>query len=52
MYSPLRAGRPWPDIVGRRVEASDRERVEVLVPRLDGRLAVEIVRADSPAEEA
>lgn len=41
-----------PDIVGRRVEASDRERVEVLVPRLDGRLAVEIVRADSPAEEA
>jgi pyrimidine operon attenuation protein/uracil phosphoribosyltransferase len=36
-----------PDIVGRVVEVVGRQRVEVLVPDLDGRLAVDLVR---PAE--
>jgi|SRR5690606_20653612 len=31
-----------PDIVGRVVEATPRERVDVLVPEIDGRLAVEL----------
>ena len=34
-----------PDIVGKRVEVLDRQRVEVLVPRLDGRLGVELITA-------
>jgi pyrimidine operon attenuation protein / uracil phosphoribosyltransferase len=33
-----------PDIVGRQVQILDRERVEVLVPEEDGRLAVEVRR--------
>ncbi len=33
-----------PDIVGRKVEVIGNRRVEVLVPALDGRLAVEIVK--------
>lgn len=36
-----------PDIVGRSVQVQDRQRVEVLVPTLDGRLGVDLVR---PAE--
>jgi pyrimidine operon attenuation protein/uracil phosphoribosyltransferase len=39
-----------PDIVGRAVEVIGNRRVEVLVPALDGRLAVEIVKR--PKEEA
>ncbi len=31
-----------PDVVGRIVDAAPRERIEVLVPELDGRLAVEL----------
>ena len=41
-----------PDIVGRKIDVSPRKRVEVLVPSLDGRLAVEIVRADAPPPSA
>jgi len=33
-----------PDIVGRVIDAAPDERVEVLVPELDGRLAVELIR--------
>lgn len=33
-----------PDIVGRVIECAADERVEVLVPELDGRLAVELIR--------
>ena len=32
-----------PDIVGRSVQVLDRQRVEVLVPELDGRLGVELI---------
>ena len=39
-----------PDIVGRKVEVTGHRRVEVLVPELDGRLAVEIVK--NPQEGA
>lgn len=35
-----------PDIVGRKVEALPHQRVEVLVPELDGRLGVELVTRD------
>ncbi|HLU24989.1 MAG TPA: bifunctional pyr operon transcriptional regulator/uracil phosphoribosyltransferase PyrR [Longimicrobiales bacterium] len=38
-----------PDIVGRTVEAQSGQRVEVLVPELDGRLAVELRLADEGA---
>jgi pyrimidine operon attenuation protein / uracil phosphoribosyltransferase len=38
-----------PDIVGHHVEILPGQRVEVLVPEEDGRLAVEIASADSPA---
>jgi pyrimidine operon attenuation protein/uracil phosphoribosyltransferase len=41
-----------PDIVGKQVEVSPKKRVEVLVPALDGQLAVEIVRAETQAEGA
>ena len=41
-----------PDIVGKKVEVSPKKRVEVLVPALDGRLAVEIVRVEAQAEGA
>jgi len=34
-----------PDIVGRNVRVEDNERVEVLVPELDGRLGVEIIHS-------
>lgn len=36
-----------PDIVGRNVRVEDDERVEVLVPELDGRLGVEIIHSAS-----
>ncbi len=42
-----RGGRELPiqaDVVGRTVEVVGRQRVEVLVPELDGRLAVDLVR--------
>ena len=35
-----------PDVVGRRVEILGKERVDVLVPELDGRLAVQLVTPD------
>ena len=38
-----------PDIVGRNVRVADRERVEVLVPELDGRLGVDIIHLDPEA---
>lgn len=42
-----------PDIVGRRVQVQHaRQRVEVLVPELDGRLGVEILQAPEVPEEA
>ncbi len=37
-----------PDVVGRKVEVLGNQRVDVLVPELDGRLAVELV---TPAQE-
>ena len=36
-----------PDIVCRTVELGDAQRIEVLVPELDGRLAVELLRNTS-----
>lgn len=39
-----------PDIVGRKVEVIGNRKIEVLVPALDGRLAVEIVK-NPPAEK-
>ena len=39
-----------PDIVGRKVEVIGNRKIEVLVPALDGRLAVEIVK-NLPAEK-
>jgi len=40
-----------PDIVGRHVEVLDaNQSVEVLVPELDGRLGVDLVRKPSEAE--
>lgn len=39
-----------PDIVGRKVQVHDRQRVEVLVPELDGRLGVEILQTGPEAE--
>ena len=39
-----------PDIVGRKVEVIGNRKIEVLVPALDGRLAVEIVK-NVPAEK-
>ena len=41
-----------PDIVGKKVEVSPKKKVDVLVPALDGRLAVEIVRVEPQAEGA
>ncbi|MEM7415561.1 MAG: bifunctional pyr operon transcriptional regulator/uracil phosphoribosyltransferase PyrR [Gemmatimonadota bacterium] len=38
-----------PDICGRDVQVHDRQRVEVLVPELDGRLAVEILQIEGGA---
>lgn len=38
-----------PDIVGRVIDAGPGQRVEVLVPELDGRLAVELVEAPEAA---
>jgi pyrimidine operon attenuation protein / uracil phosphoribosyltransferase len=35
-----------PDIVGRRIQVLDRQRVEVRVPELDGRLGVELITQD------
>lgn len=32
-----------PDVVGRHIQAGDRQRVDVMVPELDGRLAVELI---------
>lgn len=46
-----RGGRELPihaDIVGRRIETAPNQRVEVLVPELDGRLAVELVGGAEP----
>ena len=43
-----RGGRELPihaDVVGKQVSVEDRDRVEVLVPELDGQLAVTLVRA-------
>ncbi|HEX9106471.1 MAG TPA: hypothetical protein VF832_04575, partial [Longimicrobiales bacterium] len=37
-----------PDVVGRVVEAGAEERVDVLVPQIDGRLAVELVARTAP----
>src|SRR5512140_199242 len=37
-----------PDVVGRVVEAGEDERVDVLVPELDGRLGVELVERTAP----
>ena len=39
-----------PDVVGRKVELKGNQRVEVLVPALDGRLGLDVVT--SPAEAA
>ncbi len=39
-----------PDIVGRAVRVLDNQRVEVLVPELDGRLAVELIQAEPERE--
>jgi pyrimidine operon attenuation protein/uracil phosphoribosyltransferase len=39
-----------PDFTGRTVEVGDGQRVEVLVPELDGRLGVELVREASEGE--
>ena len=36
-----------PDVVGRKVEAGALDRVEVLVPELDGRLGVDLVRSEA-----
>ncbi|HSJ14373.1 MAG TPA: bifunctional pyr operon transcriptional regulator/uracil phosphoribosyltransferase PyrR [Longimicrobiales bacterium] len=36
-----------PDVVGRSIDAGTEQRVEVLVPELDGRLAVELLRNPS-----
>jgi len=36
-----------PDVVGRHVPAADRQRVDVLVPEIDGRLAVELLTRDA-----
>jgi pyrimidine operon attenuation protein/uracil phosphoribosyltransferase len=38
-----------PDIVGRSVEVGPDQRVEVLVPELDGRLGVELLRNPEPS---
>ncbi|HEX7051639.1 MAG TPA: bifunctional pyr operon transcriptional regulator/uracil phosphoribosyltransferase PyrR [Longimicrobiales bacterium] len=40
-----------PDVVGRVVDAAPGERVDVLVPEVDGRLAVELVPAEPPGAE-
>jgi pyrimidine operon attenuation protein/uracil phosphoribosyltransferase len=37
-----------PDITGRAVDAANLQRVEVLVPEIDGKLAVELITAASP----
>jgi pyrimidine operon attenuation protein/uracil phosphoribosyltransferase len=41
-----------PDIVGKKIEVGPKKRVDVLVPVLDGQLAVEIVRIETQAEGA
>jgi pyrimidine operon attenuation protein / uracil phosphoribosyltransferase len=38
-----------PDIVGRKIQVLDRQRVEVRVPELDGRLGVELITQDESA---
>lgn len=39
-----------PDVVGRRVQVHEGQRVEVLVPELDGRLGVELIHSESEGE--
>ncbi|MGD2045166.1 MAG: bifunctional pyr operon transcriptional regulator/uracil phosphoribosyltransferase PyrR [Gemmatimonadota bacterium] len=38
-----------PDITGHRIDAEENDRVEVLVPELDGRLGVDLVHAEEDA---
>lgn len=38
-----------PDIIGRKVQVQNQQSVEVLVPELDGRLGVELIRVESGA---
>jgi pyrimidine operon attenuation protein/uracil phosphoribosyltransferase len=38
-----------PDVVGRTISAAGNQRVDVLVPELDGRLAVELSLREDPA---
>jgi pyrimidine operon attenuation protein/uracil phosphoribosyltransferase len=38
-----------PDIVGRTVQVQDRQRIEVLVPELDGRLGVDLIQEEERA---